>query len=46
MSEVPLTKCKIRGNNFIKIPQTAAHHSWAAKKDLISTTSKTAISSF
>ena len=39
-------KCKIRGNNFIKIPQTAAHHGWTAKQTSISRTSRTAISSF
>ena len=29
---MPLTKCKIRGNNFIKIPQTAANNGWDSEK--------------
>ena len=41
---MPLTKCKTCENNFMKIRQTAAHHGWAAKKDFISRTSKTALS--
>ena len=32
LSEMPVTKCKMRGNNVMKIPETAAHHGWVAKK--------------
>ena len=42
---MPVTKCKICGNNFIKIPQTTAHGR-AANKILISKTSEVTISSF